>query len=88
MGAGSSQAGKPSGRSLKIIRCVTSLTADHLLRMPGVDTVADEGELTVITSSRPEEVLREMLALDQHLHSLEVQSPALEDAFLALTGKS
>jgi len=29
-----------------------------------------------------------MLALDQELHSLEVQSPDLEAAFLALTGKA
>ena len=29
-----------------------------------------------------------VLALDQHLHSLEVASPALEDAFLALTSDS
>jgi len=29
-----------------------------------------------------------MLTLDQQLHSLEVQSPLLEDAFLALTSNS
>jgi ABC-2 type transport system ATP-binding protein len=73
---------------LKIIRCVTTLTAEHLLAMPNVNSVETAGELTVITSSQPESTLREMLALDRHLHSLEVQSPALEDAFLALTKSS
>jgi len=29
-----------------------------------------------------------MLALDEQLHSLEVQSPLLEDAFLALTSNN
>jgi len=75
-------------RGIKIIRCVTTLTAEHLLKIPSISTVETLGELTVITSSQPESALREMLALDQHLHSLEVQSPALEDAFLALTKSS
>lgn len=70
---------------VKIIRCATTLTPEHLLAMPFVSHVEAHGDLTVITSARPEATLREMLALDQQLHSLEVQSPALEDAFLALT---
>jgi len=77
-----------AGGSVKIIRCVTTLTAEHLLRMPSVSTVENLHDLTVITSTQPESTLREMLALDQNLHSLEVQSPALEDAFLALTKSS
>jgi ABC-2 type transport system ATP-binding protein len=46
-----------------------------------------EGELTTVITSQPEAALRELLALDQLLHSIEVQSPRLEDAFLALTGE-
>jgi len=80
--------GHPAGSAVKIIRCVTTLTAEHLLKIPSVSTVETAGELTVITSAQPESTLREMLALDQNLHSLEVQSPALEDAFLALTKSS
>jgi len=80
-GAGVSSAGS----AVKIIRCVTTLTVEHLLKMPSVSSVANEDALTVITTAQPEATLREMLALDQDLHSLEVQSPALEDAFLALT---
>jgi ABC-2 type transport system ATP-binding protein len=84
MGAGLSN---PSNTNpgVKIIRCVTTLTREHLLAMPGVSVVEPHGTLTLITSTQPESTLREMLALDLQLHSLEVQSPALEDAFLALT---
>ncbi len=81
MGSGSSA----TQQTLKIIRCATTLTAQHLEAMPGVTHIELTGALTSITSSQPEATLREMLALDQHLHSLEVQSPLLEDAFLALT---
>ena len=81
MGSGSSA----TQQTLKIIRCATTLTVQHLEAMPGVTHIELTGALTSITSSQPEATLREMLALDQHLHSLEVQSPLLEDAFLALT---
>jgi ABC-2 type transport system ATP-binding protein len=84
LGAASSSS-QPNALSLKIIRCVTTLGEDHLLAMPGVTGVTRSCGLTTITSSQPETTLREMLALDASLHSLEVQSPALEDAFLALT---
>lgn len=74
-----------SAKGVKIIRCTTTLTADHLQAMPGVVAVVSVGTLTEITSEQPEATLREMLALDQSLSALEVESPALEDAFLALT---
>src|ERR1700761_9234344 len=86
MGASLSTPGdtNPGNSGVKIIRCATTLTSEHLLAMPGVSSVEPHGTLTHITSTQPESTLREMLALDQRLHSLEVQSPALEDAFLAL----
>jgi ABC-2 type transport system ATP-binding protein len=84
MGAGLSSP-NDTNRGVKIIRCVTTLTSEHLLAMPGVSATEPHGTLTLITSTQPESTLREMLALDLQLHSLEVQSPALEDAFLALT---
>jgi ABC-2 type transport system ATP-binding protein len=83
LGSGSSG----TSRSLKIIRCSTSLAASTLLAIPGVTNAEANGPLTSITSTQAEATLREMLALDQNLHSLEVQSPALEDAFLALTAE-
>jgi ABC-2 type transport system ATP-binding protein len=82
---GAASTGASTNSALKIIRCATTLTADHLLAMPGVTHVESTGPLTIITSTQPESTLREMLALDQSLSALEVQSPALEDAFLALT---
>jgi ABC-2 type transport system ATP-binding protein len=84
---GSASAGKSASRSLKIIRCATSLTEAKLLAMAGVTAVEADGALTAITSAQPEATLRELLALDQTLHSIEVKSPALEDAFLALTAE-
>ena len=84
---GSGTQGNSTSRSLKIIRCSTSLTASTLLAIPGVTNAEANGPLTSITSTQAEATLREMLALDQNLHSLEVQSPALEDAFLALTAE-
>jgi ABC-2 type transport system ATP-binding protein len=84
---GSGTQGNSASRSLKIIRCSTSLAASTLLAIPGVTTAEANGPLTSIISTQAEATLREMLALDQNLHSLEVQSPALEDAFLALTAE-
>ncbi|MDP9049715.1 MAG: ABC transporter ATP-binding protein [Acidobacteriota bacterium] len=84
---GAASAGKSTSRSLKIIRCATSLPEATLLAMAGVISVETAGALSTITSTHPETTLRELLALDLGLHSIEVQSPALEDAFLALTAE-
>ncbi|MEG9431458.1 ABC transporter ATP-binding protein [Terriglobus sp. ADX1] len=80
--------GSVTTRSVKVIRCTTTLMADHLQAMPGVVAVVSVGNLTEITSEQPEATLREMLALDESLSALEVESPALEDAFLALTSQN
>jgi len=85
IGSGSPSSGSTPQHGLKIIRCATTLTAQHIEAMPGVTRIETSGAITIITSAQPETTLREMLALDQQLHSLEVQSPLLEDAFLALT---
>ncbi len=74
-----------ASRSLKIIRCATVLPPSTLNGIPGVTSIEVAGTLTTITSTQPEATLREMLALDPTLHSLQVNSPALEDAFLSLT---
>jgi ABC-2 type transport system ATP-binding protein len=84
---GSASGGRSTSRSLKIIRCATSLPEATLLAIAGVTAVEAGSALTTITSTQPEATLRELLALDQTLHSIEVQSPALEDAFLALTAE-
>ena len=82
---GAAATGASTSRTLKIIRCVTGLPNETLFAIPGVTTVERSGNLTTISSTEPERSLRELLALDSNLNSLEVQSPALEDAFLALT---
>ena len=77
--------GANNGAATKIIRCVTTLPADTLHTIIGVTEATTLGNITTLTTTQPEATLRELLALDQSLHSLEVASPALEDAFLALT---
>jgi ABC-2 type transport system ATP-binding protein len=85
---GAASAGANTSRTLKIIRCVTDLPAATLLALSGVTSAELATGLTTISSTQPERTLRELLALDQNLHGLEVASPALEDAFLALTANS
>jgi ABC-2 type transport system ATP-binding protein len=71
--------------AIRIIRCMTTIATQQLWAMAGVAGVETVGTATVITSTQPENTLRELLASDPTLHSLEVQGPGLEDAFLALT---
>ena len=67
------------------IRCHTTLTTDFLLTIPNVTSVIENAGSTTITTHHAEQVVREMLLADPTLSGLEVASPALEDAFLALT---
>ncbi len=67
------------------IRCRTRLTAEFLRTIPGVTSVEQSGDGVVVTAATAEEVVREMLLRDATLSNLEIASPALEDAFLALT---
>jgi ABC-2 type transport system ATP-binding protein len=84
---GSRAPGASASHGLKIIRCATTLPTLSLLSIPGVIRAQNNDNLVTLTSTQPESTLRELLALDQTLHSLEVRSPALEDAFLALTSQ-
>ena len=69
----------------RTIRCRTRLT-DELLRPSPPSPVASLTTDSVqITASNAEAVVREMLLRDETLSNLEIASPALEDAFLALT---
>jgi ABC-2 type transport system ATP-binding protein len=67
------------------IRCRTRLTAEFLYTLSGVTSVEQSGDDVVVMTARAEEVVREMLLRDETLNNLEIASPALEDAFLALT---
>lgn len=67
------------------IRCTTRLTPADLWTIPGVIEVEQTGTRICVTAGDAEAVLRMMLARDSELSELEVVSPGLEDAFLALT---
>jgi len=67
------------------IRCNTSLSTEVLQSLPSVTNVEQSGESTIVTATHAENVVREMLRRDETLSGLEIASPALEDAFLALT---
>ena len=66
------------------IRCRTSLSSAEIWALPGVVDVEQNNGVTCVTVGYAEGVLRRMLACDAHLSDLEVVSPGLEDAFLAL----
>jgi ABC-2 type transport system ATP-binding protein len=67
------------------IKCVTTMSTAQLWDLPGVLDVEQVGNHMCITAANAEGVLRGMLACDAQLSELEVVSPGLEDAFLALT---
>jgi len=74
--------------TVRTIRCQTAIAVETLRGLPGVIEANIIAGHATIVSDRPEAALREMLALDITLTSLEVAAPALEDAFLALTRSS
>ena len=69
----------------RTIRCQTHLSEEFLYGLPTVTNVAFNQGAVVVTATDAETVVREMLLRDETLSGLEVASPALEDAFLALT---
>jgi ABC-2 type transport system ATP-binding protein len=69
------------------IRCITQLDSAFLATLPTVSEVKRDREAVVVTAEAAEEVVREMLQRDRTLSGLEILSPALEDAFLALTSQ-
>ncbi len=69
----------------KIIRCLTRLNAVVVRALPGVVDVQDDRGAMVIHTSRPEDVLRDLLNRDLEVSGIEVAGAGLEDAFLALT---
>jgi ABC-2 type transport system ATP-binding protein len=69
----------------KKIRCATRLSAVLVQALPGVVDVQDDRGTMVIRTSRPEDLLRELLSRDPDISGIEVTGAGLEDAFLALT---
>ena len=69
----------------KKIRCVTHLPVATVRDIAAVADVQQDRDTTIIHTSEPEQVLRELLQRDLALSGLEVMGAGLEDAFLALT---
>lgn len=69
----------------KKIRCVTQLPVATIRDIAAVADVQQDRDTTIIHTSEPEQVLRELLQRDLALSGLEVTGAGLEDAFLALT---
>jgi ABC-2 type transport system ATP-binding protein len=67
------------------LRCRTRLSADEVSALPGVVSVASDRGAVVAVTSHAEHTARALLARDATLSDLEIATPRLEDAFLALT---
>jgi ABC-2 type transport system ATP-binding protein len=72
----------------KKIRCVTQLEVSAVRNLPEVLDVQRDRDATIIHTSQPEHVLRQLFQLDLEISELEVSSAGLEEAFLALTSDS
>ena len=71
--------------SLSRIAAVTTLERATIDAWPNVTHVRHSTDRTEIFASRPEPVVRQLLALDPELGDLEVTRTTLEEAFLTLT---
>jgi ABC-2 type transport system ATP-binding protein len=69
----------------KRITCRTSLSVEQVESWPDVQTVAHDAHGLRITASNTESVVRRLLAADEDLYGLEVQSAGLAEAFTQLT---
>jgi ABC-2 type transport system ATP-binding protein len=69
----------------RTIRCRTRLSLELLQTLTSVSNVEFNEGGVVVTATDAETVVRQMLLRDETLSDLEIASPALEDAFLALT---
>ena len=69
----------------KRITCRTSLAVEAVASWPDVQTVTRDQHGLHITASNTENVVRRLLAADEDLHGLEVESAGLAEAFAELT---
>ena len=66
------------------VRCITTVSRDEVVALPGVVRVEGNGRHLEILTARPEDLLRTLLALDPDLRDLHVTGAGLDDAFLTL----
>jgi ABC-2 type transport system ATP-binding protein len=71
----------------RTITARTTLDDAALRLLPGVVSVARDGEHVRVATTEPERVLRNWLAADERLTDLRVAGAGLEQALLALTGE-
>ena len=69
----------------RLVRCVTRIAPDEVASLPGVVEARTRGQHLEALTTRPEELVRELLARDEALADLTVVAAGLEEAFLALT---
>ena len=69
----------------KRISCRTTIATEQIATWPDVQTVACDQHGVHITASNTESVVRRLLAADEDLYGLEVQSAGLAEAFAELT---
>ena len=69
----------------RLVRCVTRVQPNEVTDIPGVVESKARGRHLEALTTRPEDLVRELLARDAGLTDLTVVAAGLEDAFLALT---
>ena len=69
----------------RFVRCVTRTLSDEIVSFPGVVGVQTRGQHLEALTTRPEDLVRELLSRDDTLADLTIEAAGLEDAFLALT---
>jgi ABC-2 type transport system ATP-binding protein len=74
--------------SAKRIRCLTTLSDERILAIPGVTSISKDGAAFEILTSDADRVVPRLFSADPDLHGIEVTSVGLEDAFLAITSQS
>jgi ABC-type multidrug transport system ATPase subunit/peptidoglycan/LPS O-acetylase OafA/YrhL len=71
--------------SRKLIRCITTLSAEHIRHWPGVMEVSAHAQRLHIAVNDAESVARRLLIGDPSLRELEVTRAGLAEAFVELT---
>ncbi|MEO6365841.1 MAG: ABC transporter ATP-binding protein [Luteimonas sp.] len=71
--------------ALKRVHCATTLPLDDVAGWDGVAEARREGERLLLTTERPEALVRRLLDSDPYLSGLEVRAAGLAEAFTELT---
>jgi ABC-2 type transport system ATP-binding protein len=69
------------------VRCITTVPAEDIARVPGVRDVRPDGSAIVALTTDAESLARYLLGRDPTVSGLEITGAGLEEAFMALTTK-